>query len=138
MRNIVKEFKEFAVRGNVMDLAIGVIIGGAFGKIVTSLVNDIIMPAIGVLVGGVDFSNLSAIVTPETINEAGEVVSAVMINYGLFINTVIDFLIVAFAIFAVVKGMNKVKKKQEKQEEEKIKHPTQVELLAEIRDLLKK
>ena len=138
MKRIVKEFKEFAVKGNVMDLAIGVIIGGAFGKIVTSLVNDIIMPAIGVLVGGVDFSNLSAIVTPETINEAGEVVSAVMINYGLFINTVIDFLIVAFAIFAVVKGMNKVKKKQEKQEEEKIKHPTQVELLAEIRDLLKK
>ncbi len=138
MKKIVQEFKEFAVKGNVMDLAIGVIIGGAFGKIVTSLVNDIVMPAIGVLVGGVDFSNLSAVVTPETVNEAGEVVSAVTINYGVFINTVIDFLIVAFAIFAVGKGMNRLKKKQEKQQEENVKHPTQVELLVEIRDLLKK
>lgn len=138
MKRIVKEFKEFAMRGNVMDLAVGVIIGGAFGKIVTSLVNDIIMPTVGILVGGVDFSNLTITLQPETINKAGEVVGAVTLNYGLFINTIIDFTIVAFAIFAVIKGMNKLKKKQEKQEEESVKHPTQVELLIEIRDLLKK
>ncbi len=138
MKRIVKEFKEFAVKGNVMDLAIGVIIGGAFGKIVTSLVNDIIMPTIGLLVGGVDFSNLAIILQPERVNEAGEILTAVSLNYGVFINTIIDFTIVAFAIFAVVKGMNKLKKKQEKQEEESVKHPTQVELLVEIRDLLKK
>lgn len=138
MKRIVKEFKEFAVKGNVMDLAIGVIIGGAFGKIVTSLVNDIIMPTVGLLVGGVDFSNLAIILQPERVNEAGEILTAVSLNYGVFINTIIDFTIVAFAIFAVVKGMNKLKKKQEKQEEQSVKHPTQVELLVEIRDLLKK
>lgn len=139
MGNFVKEFKEFAVKGNVMDLAIGVIIGAAFGKIVTSLVNDVVMPAVGLLVGGADFSSLAVVLQPETLNEAGEVVNAaVSLNYGVFINTVIDFAIVAFVIFAVVKGMNRLKKKQEKQEEEKIKHPTQVELLVEIRDLLKK
>lgn len=138
MKNIIKEFKEFAMKGNVMDLAIGVIIGGAFGKVVTSLVNDVIMPAVGLLVGGVDFSSLVIFLKPMTFSEYGEVLPGVTLNYGLFVNAVIDFAIVAFVIFAVVKGMNRLKKKQEKQEEEKIKHPTQVELLVEIRDLLKK
>lgn len=138
MKKVLKEFKEFAVKGNVMDLAIGVIIGAAFGKVVTSLVGDVIMPAIGLLVGGVDFSNLAIILQPEVLNEAGEIVSGVVsLNYGLFINTVIDFTIVAFAIFAVIKTMNRLKRKEEAKPKEE-KHPTQVELLVEIRDLLKK
>lgn len=138
MKKVIQEFKEFAVKGNVMDLAIGVIIGAAFGKIVTSLVNDVIMPAVGLLVGGVDFSSLAIVLQPEVVNEVGEVVSeAVSLNYGLFINTVIDFTIVAFVIFVVVKGMNRLKRKEEAKPKEE-KHPTQVELLVEIRDLLKK
>lgn len=128
------------MKGNVLDLAIGIIIGGAFGKIVTSLVNDIIMPAVGLLVGGVDFSNLTVAIQPEVLNEAGEVVTAAInLNYGVFINTIIDFLIVALAIFAVIKGMNKFKRKQEENpKEEKPKGPTEVELLTEIRDALRK
>ncbi len=138
MNRILKEFKEFAVKGNVMDLAIGVIIGGAFGKIVTSLVNDVIMPAVGLLVGGVDFSSLAIVLQPEVLSETGEIVTAaVSLNYGLFINTVIDFAIVAFVIFMVIKGMNRLKRKEEEKPKEE-KHPTQVELLVEIRDLLKK
>lgn len=138
MKNFVKEFKEFAVKGNVMDLAIGVIIGGAFGKIVTSLVNDVIMPAVGLLVGGVDFSSLAITLQPETLNDMGEIATAaVTLNYGVFINTVIDFAIVALVIFAVIKAMNRLKRKEEEKPKEE-KHPTQVELLVEIRDLLKK
>lgn len=124
-----KEFKEFAMRGNVVDLAVGVIIGAAFGKIVTSLVNDILMPPIGLLTGGVDFSNL-AIKLQE---QSGET-PAVTVNYGAFINTVIDFLIVAFCIFLIVRGINRFKRKQEAQPAEP---PRQEVLLAEIRDLLK-
>jgi len=136
---MMKEFKEFAMKGNVMDLAIGVIIGAAFGKIVTSLVNDIVMPAIGLLVGGVDFSNLVATIKPEMITETGDVVAAVTINYGVFINTIIDFTIVALAIFAVVKGMNRLKRKEEeKPKEDTLKGPTEVELLTQIRDSLKR
>lgn len=140
MKKIVKEFKDFAMRGNVLDLAVGIIIGGAFGKIVTSLVNDMIMPSVGLLVGGVDFSSLSIVLQPETVNEAGEIVTqAVSLNYGLFINTIIDFTIVALAIFLLVKAMNKLKQKEEeKPKEEKSKGPTEVELLMEIRDSLKK
>lgn len=138
MNRILKEFKEFAVKGNVMDLAIGVIIGGAFGKIVTSLVNDVIMPTVGLLVGGVDFSSLAIVLQPEVLSETGEIVTAaVSLNYGVFINTVIDFAIVAFVIFMVIKGMNRLKRKEEEKPKEE-KHPTQVELLVEIRDLLKK
>ncbi|MEM3373955.1 MAG: large-conductance mechanosensitive channel protein MscL [Candidatus Woesearchaeota archaeon] len=107
---LLKEFKEFAMRGNVVDMAIGIIIGGAFGKIISSLVNDIIMPPIGLLVGGVDFKELSFVLKP-----ASETTAEVAIRYGAFINVVIDFLIVAFAIFMVVKGMNSLKKKQEKE-----------------------
>ena len=134
---MLKEFKEFAMRGNVMDMAIGIIIGASFGKIVSSLVNDVIMPPIGLLVGGVDFSNLIATIKPEMITEAGEVIPAVTLNYGIFINTVIDFLIVAVTIFAVVKIMNAMKKKEEEKPAE-VKGPTEVELLTEIRDSLKK
>ena len=105
---MMKEFKQFAMRGNVMDMAIGIIIGAAFGKIVSSLVGDVIMPPIGLLLGGVDFSNLSI-----TIANATENSEAVLLKYGVFINTIIDFLIIAFAIFIVVKAINSMKKKEE-------------------------
>src|SRR5512136_2202144 len=102
---MLKEFKEFAMKGNVLDMAVGIIIGGAFGKIVSSLVNDVIMPPIGVLLGGVDFSSLAL-----KIKEATATAPAVIIGYGVFINTVIDFLIVAFAIFLLIRALNKLKK----------------------------
>lgn len=105
--SIINEFKEFAVKGNAVDMAVGIIIGAAFGKIVTSLVNDVIMPPIGLLLGGVDFKNLKLV-----LKEAGMDSPAVTLNYGVFINTTIDFLIVAFAIFMVVKGINSLKKAQ--------------------------
>lgn len=103
-----KEFKEFAMRGNVMDIAVGIIIGMAFGKIVSSFVSDVIMPPIGLLLGKVDFSNLMI-----TLKQAVGDTPAVAISYGKFVNTIIDFIIIAFAIFMVVKGMNKLKKKEE-------------------------
>lgn len=127
---MIKEFKEFALKGNVLDLAIGVIIGASFGKIVTSLVTDIIMPPIGVLLGGIDFSELSITLQAATDNSP-----AVSINYGLFINTVIDFLIVAFVIFLIVKQVNKFKKKEAAKKPET---PEEVVLLREIRNSLKK
>jgi large conductance mechanosensitive channel len=110
-----KEFKEFAMRGNVVDMAVGIVIGAAFGKIVASLVNDVLLPPIGMLVGGVDFSNLFISLggTPFPSLSAAQAAGAPTLRYGLFINTVIDFLIVAAAIFMVVKGMNRMKKKEE-------------------------
>lgn len=105
---MIKEFKEFAMRGNVMDMAVGIIIGAAFGKIVTSLVNDVIMPPIGMLLGNVDFSQLAV-----TLKEKTEAAEAVTLNYGVFINTILDFVIVAFAIFLVIKQMNRMKKVKE-------------------------
>lgn len=102
-----KEFKEFAMKGNVIDMAVGVIIGAAFGKIVTSLVNDIIMPAVGMVLGKVDFKNLAI-----TLSEATETTPAVSIRYGIFINTVLDFVIVAFCIFMAIKVMNKAMKRE--------------------------
>jgi large conductance mechanosensitive channel len=105
---IVREFKEFAMKGNVIDMAVGIVIGAAFGKIVTSLVNDIIMPPIGLLMGKVDFSSLAVTLQDKTDKSA-----AVMIKYGAFINTVLDFIIVAFAIFVVIKQINRLKKKEE-------------------------
>jgi large conductance mechanosensitive channel len=105
---MIKEFKEFAMRGNVVDMAVGIIIGAAFGNIISSLVNDVIMPPIGLLLGNVDFSNL-ALVLREKTAEA----EAVTINYGIFVNTVLNFIIVAFAIFIVIKQMNRLKKKEE-------------------------
>jgi len=133
------EFKKFAMRGNVVDMAVGIIIGGAFGKIVSSFVNDVIMPPIGMLMGNVDFSqlfiNLSGqeFVSLAAAQEAG----AATINYGVFINTVLDFLIVAFAIFMVIRGMNKLKKEEEEKPAEPPKPSDEVVLLQEIRDALK-
>ncbi len=127
---MLKEFKEFAMRGNVVDMAVGIIIGAAFGKIVSSLVNDVIMPPIGMLMGGMDFSNLALAL--------GEGEQAASINYGVFINTVLDFLIVAIAIFMVIKAMNSMKKKEEAKPAEPPKPSKEEELLTEIRDLLAK
>lgn len=135
---MMKEFKEFAMRGNVVDMAVGVVIGGAFGKIVTSLVNDIIMPPIGKLVGGVNFSDLKVVLN-EAIMESGEVVQPeAAIYYGQFIQTIIDFIIIAFAIFMVIRGMNKLKRKEEEAPAAPAPKPEDVVLLEEIRDLLKK
>ncbi len=131
--SLIKEFKEFAVKGNVIDMAVGIIIGGAFGKIVSSFVADVIMPPIGVLLGGVDFGKLSL-----TIKEATETTEVVKVNYGIFINTIIDFLIIAFVIFMVIKAMNKMKKKEEEKPVAPPAPSKQEVLLTEIRDLLKK
>lgn len=131
--SMMKEFKDFAMRGNVVDMAVGIIIGGAFGKIVSSFVSDVLMPPIGVLLGGMDFSTLSL-----TIQEATETAEAVVINYGTFISTVIDFVIIAFAIFMVIKGMNSMKKKEEAAPAAPPAPSKEEVLLGEIRDLLKK
>lgn len=135
-----KEFKEFVSRGNVLDMAVGVVIGGAFGKIVSSVVNDILMPPIGLLLGGVDFSDLKVVLQSEQVNELGEVIQPlVTLNYGSFIQTVVDFLIIALAIFTMIKGVNKLKRaEEEKPAEEPAAKPDDVVLLEEIRDLLKK
>ncbi len=129
---IIKEFKEFAIKGNVVDMAVGIIIGAAFGKIVSSLVGDVIMPPIGVLLGGVDFSNLAI-----TLKEAVGETPAVVIGYGTFIQTLIDFIIIAFAIFMMVKAINSLKKKEEEAPKAPPQPSKEEELLAEIRDLLK-
>ena len=131
--SLIKEFKEFAVKGNVVDMAVGIIIGGAFGKIVSSFVTDVIMPPIGVLLGGVDFANLSL-----TVREATETAEAVKVNYGAFLNTIIDFIIIAFVIFMAIKAMNKMKKKEEEKPAVPPAPTKQEVLLTEIRDLLKK
>ena len=140
MKKFFAEFKEFAMRGNVMDMAVGVIIGTAFGKITTSLVNDVFMPLIGLLVGGVDLGQLNIVLKPEVLDEAGKVVTeAVTLGIGNLLAVILDFIIVAFAMFLLVKAMNKLaslKKKEEEAPEEDPK-PTSEELLTEIRDLLK-
>lgn len=129
---MLKEFKEFALRGNVMDLAVGVIIGGAFGKIVSSLVNDILMPILSILTGGINFSDLKIILRHES-KDAAEVA----FKYGAFIQNVIDFLIIAFCIFMMVKAMNKLtKKKKEEPVEDLPKAPTQEEILTDIKNIL--
>ena len=139
----IKEFKEFAMKGNVMDMAVGVIIGGAFGKIVSSLVDDVLMPLIGKMTGGVSFTDMFVTLgdgdfkTLAAAKEAGAAVFA----YGQFIQNIVDFLIVAFCIFLMLKGITKLNRKKEEPkpaEPEAPKGPTQEELLAEIRDLLKK
>ena len=140
MKKFFAEFKTFAIRGNVMDMAIGVVIGAAFGKITTSIVNDIIMPLIGLLIGGVDLGQLNIVLKPEVLDEAGKVVTeAVTLGIGNLLAVILDFIIVAFAMFLLVKAMNKLaslKKKEEEAPEEDPK-PTSEELLTEIRDLLK-
>lgn len=136
---MLNEFKKFAMRGNVVDMAVGIIIGASFGKIVSSLVADVVMPPIGLLMGKVDFSQLfinisgGEYATLAAAKEAG----AATINYGAFINTVLDFVIVAFAIFMIIRGMNKMKKKEEEKPAEPPKPSAEVELLTEIRDALK-
>ncbi|MFC5437355.1 large-conductance mechanosensitive channel protein MscL [Rhodanobacter umsongensis] len=132
--SMLSEFKAFAMRGNVIDLAVGVVIGGAFGKIVTSLVDQIIMPPIGWLTGGIDFSDLKWVLRPADATNPAHKIAEVAIQYGAFINTLIQFLIIAFAIFMVVKGINRLSRKQEQAPTEP---PADVVLLTEIRDLLK-
>ena len=136
---MIKEFKDFAVKGNVVDMAVGIIIGGAFGTIVKSLVADVIMPPIGLLLGGVDFTNLFVVLgegSYETLDAAKEA-GAASVNYGVFFNNVISFLIVAFAVFMLVKGINAAKKEEEKKPAPPAAPPAQEVLLGEIRDLLK-
>ena len=127
---MLNEFKAFAMRGNVVDMAVGIIIGAAFGKIVSSLVSDVIMPPIGMLMGSMDFSDLALVL--------GEGESAATLNYGLFINTLINFVIVAFAIFMLIKGINSMKKKEEEKPAAPPKPSAEETLLTEIRDLLAK
>ena len=137
---LISEFKAFAMRGNVVDMAVGIIIGGAFGKIVSSVVADIIMPPIGLLLGGVKFTDLKFVLKDQVVDAAGQVTSqAVAINYGNFVQTTVDFLIIAFAIFMMIKGMNSLKRKQEEPGEAPAPPPPSNEevLLTEIRDILK-
>ena len=131
--SLAKEFKEFAMRGNVVDMAVGIVIGAAFGKIVSGFVDNIVMPPLGLLIGGVDFTDLEVV-----LKEAQGETAAVTLKYGAFIQTVFDFVIVAFAIFMAIKAMNSMKRKQEEAPAEAPKPPRQEMLLEEIRDLLKK
>lgn len=138
---LLNEFKTFAMRGNVIDMAVGVIVGGAFGKIVSSLVNDVIMPPIGVLVGGVDFKDLAITLKKASVDANGiETAPAVTLNYGMFLQNIFDFLIIAFVIFLMIKGLNALMKKKETVSAPVPPKPQPTEeqkLLAEIRDLLK-
>lgn len=131
--SMMSEFKKFAVKGNVMDMAVGIIIGAAFGKIVSAFVSGVMMPPLGLLLGGVDFSDLAIV-----LKEATENSEAVTVKWGALVQTVIDFLIVAFAVFMMVKGMNNLKKKEEEAPSEPPKPSNEEVLLTEIRDLLKK
>ena len=131
--SMMSEFREFAMRGTVVDMAVGIVIGGAFGKIVSSFVSDVLMPPICMALGGVDFGNLAI-----TLQEASGDVAAVTLNYGSFIQTVVDFIIIAFAIFMVIKSMNSMKKKEEAAPPAPPKPSAEETLLTEIRDLLKK
>jgi len=136
---IIDEFKAFAMRGNVVDMAVGIIIGGAFGKIISSFVSDVLMPPLGLLLGGIDFKDMTYVLK-EAVIQGEETIPAATLNYGMFIQNVVDFLIIAFAIFMAIKAMNSLKRKEEVAEE--IAAPPaptrEEELLAEIRDLLKK
>ncbi len=134
--SLAKEFKAFAMRGNVLDMAVGIIIGGAFGKIIASLVNDVIMPPIGLLLGNVDFSQMAIVLKKEGIDAAGSTIPAVTIGYGMFINTVVNFLIVALAIFMVIKAMNAAKKKEEAAPAVPPPPSAEEKILTEIRDIL--
>ena len=141
MKKFFSEFKEFAMRGNVVDMAVGVIIGGAFGKIVTSLVNDVIMPGIGVLTGGANFSEFKYVLKSAVVDGTTQevITPEAAITWGAFVQTIVDFLIIAFCIFLAIKVMNKMMRKKEEApaEEPAPAGPTQEELLTEIRDLLK-
>lgn len=139
MKKFFQDFKAFAMRGNVIDMAVGVIIGGAFGKIVSSLVGDVLMPIIGLLVGGVDFSDLAITLKGAETAADGTVVPAVTLNYGMFIQQIFDFLIIAFCIFLFIRLLgNLTRKKEEEKATEPAPVPEDIKLLTEIRDLLKK
>jgi large conductance mechanosensitive channel len=135
--SFLQQFKEFAVKGNVLDLAVGVIIGAAFGKIVSSFISDVVMPPLGLLVGGVDVKHLNLILKEASIDANGTVVEAVTLNYGMFIQNVVDFTFIAFVIFVAIKGISILKKRADTLEEKPVASPTE-KLLEEIRDLLKK
>ncbi|MAN78737.1 large conductance mechanosensitive channel protein MscL [Pelagibacterium flavum] len=140
--SFVKEFKEFAVKGNMVDMAVGIIIGGAFGTIVSSLVDDIFMPLIGLVLGGVDFSNLFIVLSnPEGVAvpslAVAQAAGVATLNIGLFINALVKFVIVALALFMMVKGINMLRREEEKKPEEPAAPPREVVLLGEIRDILK-
>ena len=135
---LIKEFKEFAIRGNVLDMAVGIVIGGAFGKIVSSFVEDILMPPIGVLLGGVNFSDLKIVFTQAVMDGENVVTPEVALRYGNFIQVIFDFLIIAFAIFMLLKAVNKFNKKKEEAPAAPEAPPADVQLLTEIRDLLQK
>lgn len=133
--SMIGEFKEFAIKGNVIDLAVGVVIGGAFGKVVSALVDKVIMPPIGLLIGGVDFASLGITLREATVDASGEQVPAVVLGYGEFINAIVQFLIVAWAIFLLVKAINRLHRKQPPAPPAP---PEEVMLLREIRDALRK
>jgi len=148
MANFIQEFKEFALKGNVMDMAVGVIIGGAFGKIVTSFVSDVLMPPLGTLLGGADFTNMKVVLkeaVPAQLDAAGNEIAAateaVTLNYGAFIQNIVDFVIIAVCIFLMIKGINKLSSMKKKEEEAAAEAPAapsnEEVLLTEIRDLLK-
>ena len=134
--SFIKEFKAFAMRGNVIDMAVGIIIGGAFGKIIASLVSDVIMPPIGLLLGNIDFSQMAIVLKKESVDAAGTAVPAVTLGYGMFINTIVNFLIVALAIFAVIKIMSAAKKKEEAAPAVPPPPSAEERILTEIRDIL--
>ena len=136
--SFVKEFKEFAMRGNVLDMAVGIVIGGAFGKIVSSFVEDILMPPIGVLLGGVNFTDLKIVFKQAVMDGENVVTPEVALRYGNFIQVIFDFLIIAFAIFMLLKAVNKFNKKKEEAPAAPEAPPADVQLLTEIRDLLQK
>ena len=135
---LVEEFKKFAMRGNVMDMAVGIIIGGAFGKIVSSFVNDVLMPPIGVLLGGVNFADLKIVLSNAVLENGKIIKEATTWNYGSFLQSVVDFIIIAFAIFMMIKVMNKLQKKEEDKKKEDPKPSKEEVLLAEIRDELRR
>ena len=136
--SMIKEFKDFAMKGNVVDMAVGIIIGGAFGKIVSSIVSDVIMPPIGLLMGGVNFTDLKFTLKPSQVDAAGKAIDAVTLNYGKFVQTTVDFIIVAFAIFIMIKAMNSLKKKEEAAPSTPPQSSREEVLLGEIRDILKR
>ena len=137
MGKFIQEFKDFAMKGNVLDMAIGVVVGGAFGKIVTSLVNDIIMPGVGVLTGGLNFTDYKFVIQKGVTDGTEVITPEVAITWGSFVQTVVDFLIIAFCIFLAVKAINQLKRKKEEPAPAAPAGPSQEELLTQIRDLLK-
>jgi large conductance mechanosensitive channel len=136
-KGFLAEFKAFAMRGNVVDLAVGVVIGGAFGKITSSVVNDIIMPLISMITGGIDFSQWKIVLKEAVVENGEEIAAAVSINYGTLISTILDFIIIAFAVFCMVKGLNRLHRKKEEAPAAPPEPSAEEKLLTEIRDLLK-